>query len=192
MTTPRGIRLQGPPALAVLNPADLRFRQSEFSSQPNSLPPLVCSLANLCGLFCGHLRCSALLSILHRAVATHVHLVIAVCAPAQVIDVVVRRIAIVVRNFGVPVGVWQERQRYKAVSHAPVGLAVSRLANDVRDVTERRDGSGYDYGRVANLASRFAPYTRLAPPAAQFTVACDLVLRKIWHRQPSDRGSHAR
>lgn len=177
MARDESIRQSVGPASPVLDPADLRLGQAELGCQLDALASDLSAPGYLGRLLRRHLGGYAALAVLHRPVLAHVELVLAMRRPAQVADVVVRRVAVVVRNVSQR---WIGRPSEKGDCNEPVRHAsawvAARVAKDVGLVAVPRLRPR-KFSRVISEAGkvRVSPSADSLAPAAHIPVLVDLV-----------------
>lgn len=181
---PRGIRLDNTsPSSAVCNTAHLSRRNAEFASDLalRSPWPVLYSFAYFLGFALRKLASNAFFTILHRSVRSHVKLIVSVSCPAEIVNMVVSRIPVVMRYVGELLIFRNSKESHgnKSVGQPPMRLA-GRIAEHISDISKWRDASLYEQ-RICSPAwrgIRVSPFSRLLPPRANLSKLVDLILLK--------------
>lgn len=180
------------PAARVFYAADLSWAKAELGAQLSTLTANLRSLSYLYGLRRRYLHGAALLSILHGAVSPHVHLIVEVGRPSQVLRSVIRWVTIVMRDVGMR---WRRRKsdegkRYEPMDHLSYRRGPRILAQYERDIPERVMCPLQHNRRVSARGARVAPNAQPTSPRAHATEVTNLVIRETVYRKPSLGGLH--
>lgn len=187
---PRGIRLDNTsPSGAVCNPAHLGRRKAEFDSYLTLRSPwsVFYSFAYFLGFALRKLASNAFFTILHRSVRSHIKLIVSVSCPAEIVNMVVSRISVVMRYVGELLVFRDSEESHgnKSVGQPPMRLP-RRIAEYVSNISKGRDASFYGQ-RICSPAWRgiwVSPFSRLLPPRANLSKLVDLILLKSCYSFP--------
>lgn len=187
---PRGTHSHTPPSRRVGNPTHLCEREpvfgSEFSLNPSGA--IFCTMSYFYCLLSGYFVRNGLLTILHRSVFAHIHLIISMCCPPQIVKSVIARIPVTMGNICQRLieGLSEKSDRHKAVPKSPNGLSCC-VSQNICNIPERRDGSTERNGRSFPSKSFVwvSPLSRLFSPRTDLSVLVDFVMFKPRDSFPS-------
>ena len=187
---PRGIWLvNSSPSGVVGDSANLCLRNPVFLSNLDlrSAWAVFHSITNLLRFLFGNLVSDAFFAILHCSMLLHIKLIISMCSPSQVVNVIVARVAVVVSYISKSLVIWKPEKSY---CNEPVGHSSSwlpcRVSEHVGDVSKWCSGSFKNNRLVAPSTFRvwFSPFSSLFTPRANLSKLVDFVLFKAVNRFP--------
>lgn len=142
------------------------------------------ALTNVSDLLPGQFGRAAFLAILHRAVTAHIHLVLAMSCPAEIVDAVISRIPIVVRHIGLAL-CWRRQVRQSNGAMSRDHFPNARIRDErCSAIAQLIDGRAHKNGGVSPIPVRISPLTFLATPTAQLAKFGRFVHRKAGNRFP--------
>ena len=187
---PRGIRLvNSSPSGVVGDSANLCLRNSVFLSNLDlrSARAIFHSITNLLCFIFGNLVSDASFAVLHRSVLAHIKLVISMCRPSQVINVIVSWVAVVVSYISKPGVFWKsEKSNCNKPVGQPSGWLSCRVPKYVCDVAVGSDCSFKQNRGVPPSWFCFwiSPFSSLFTPRANLSKLVDFVMLKAGNRLP--------
>lgn len=170
MRTPRSIRnlSRCHPSLAAHDTAYLGWRNSKFGRKTSSASSPFGQNAR--AYFSNILLCqfpgSAFLSILHSAMQAHIHLVVAMRRPSQIINMIIGWIAVFVCYVWQQMWIWQECESDQPMGRSSVWSVIAWLPKNESNVTMFGCGSGNLNRLIASRGMRVPPSALLSSPAA--------------------------
>lgn len=176
------------PSFFIYDTAHLRNRYPEFNSKlPSNTAFAICvPVTNFNNMIFGQFCGTAPISILHRSMQSHVHLIIAMSSPSQIFNSIVRWVAVVMRNIRQIFRIRQKSNSNETMCCASIWFGMSRLSQHENDISKRGDCSWSLYRRFSGLGLWITPSPCFSSPATQTPITRNFVLGKFSNLFPLD------